>query len=170
MNEFQLHFYVEVHQSRYFTLIQYSRVINKTLYYFKIWLYDHVNHYYSKESILLGCGGTLRGDWCCTFVRAPHWLQLLMLVELGVPSGQNPILSHDNEIDGWERVNISFTHVPNHIRVLQATHPIVDLSMSHSWDLGHRKSQQWTPDLSSVHTNTSHIWCIKIIFPIMILT
>jgi len=67
MNEFHLPFYLEVRQTRNFTIIQYNKVINITIYYFKIWLYDHVNQYYSEVYILLGCGGTLPGDWCCVF-------------------------------------------------------------------------------------------------------
>jgi len=67
MNEFQLPFYLEVHQTRSFTIIQCNKVINITIYYFKIWLYDHVNHYYSRVSILLGYGGTLPRAWCCMF-------------------------------------------------------------------------------------------------------
>ena len=67
MNEFQLPLYLEVHQTRNFTVIQYNNVINITIYYFKICLYDHVNQYYSEVSILLGCGGTLPDDLCCIF-------------------------------------------------------------------------------------------------------
>lgn len=48
MNEFQLPFYLEVHQTRNFTIIQCNKVIHITVYYFKIWLYDRVNQYYSR--------------------------------------------------------------------------------------------------------------------------
>jgi len=85
-NDFQLPVYLDVHQTRNFTIIQYNKVIHITIYYFKVWLYDHVNQYYSR-------GVHSSGMWW----NITRWLVLYVLGSLcclRISSTNHPVTQH----------------------------------------------------------------------------